>query len=166
MAWFDTYVPIDGSQPWRPETDPQQPIDGQECSVDRDALCAAALRAAENAYAPYSKFRVGAAVLGRDIHVGANIENASYGASLCAERAALSAALVAGETTIRAIAIGFLDVAADAGLESMVPCGICRQWLAEIAPGAEVIICGSMQSFRVDELLPYSFRLKTRPDST
>lgn len=123
---------------------------------DRRNLTAAALEVAEKAYAPYSKFRVGAAALGdHEIYLGVNVENASYGLTLCAERAALSAAISAGEKNIRAIAIACLDASTKT---TMMPCGACRQWIFEIAPEAEILIAGLDKSYRIAELLPEPFR--------
>lgn len=129
---------------------------------ERDKLIQAARTAALAAYAPYSKFRVGAAVLGsQGIAVGVNVENASYGLALCAERAALASALAKGEKRIRAIAIACIDAAPDRGLSELLPCGACRQWMVELAQDAEIIVCGGerVQSFKVEELIPQPFRL-------
>ncbi len=90
-----------------------------------------AREARERAYAPYSGFRVGAALLDRagGIHTAANVENASYGLSTCAERAAVAVAFAGGATEFRAVAI-----AGPAEGESCPPCGSCRQVLSEFAP--------------------------------
>lgn len=123
---------------------------------ERKNLTAAALGVAKKAYAPYSKFRVGAAVLGDEgIYLGVNVENASYGLTLCAERAALSAAISAGEKNIHAIAIACLDASTKT---TMMPCGACRQWIFEIAPAAEILIAGLDKSYVIAELLPEPFR--------
>lgn len=98
-----------------------------ELSDPTRSLLAAAVAVRHNAHAPYSKFYVGAALLddtGR-IHVGCNVENASYGLTVCAERAAICAAIAAGATQFRALA-----VASHGGVP---PCGACRQVLAEFA---------------------------------
>jgi cytidine deaminase len=120
---------------------------------------------ARRAHAPYSHFRVGAAVLGAGgTYAGTNVENASYGLALCAERSALSAAVAAGERHIRAVAVACIDASADAGLLERMPCGACRQWLQELAPDAEIIVLGSERTFRVSDLLPIPFELgKTQP---
>jgi cytidine deaminase len=90
-------------------------------------LAAAAARARRSAYAPYSGYSVGAAVAaGRRIVVGANVENASYGLTICAERAAIFAAAAAGARAIDAVAVATIDGGA--------PCGACRQVLMEFAP--------------------------------
>lgn len=92
--------------------------------------------AAVRAYAPYSGFRVGAAVLGRSeaIYRGANVENASLGLGTCAERVALASAVADGERDIVAMAIACVDAPAGSPLERRAPCGACRQWMRELAP--------------------------------
>jgi cytidine deaminase len=126
-------------------------------------LVALAAKVATQAYAPYSGFRVGAAVRGEHgVYLGTNVENASYGLALCAERAALAAALAAGERRISAIGIACIDAPADAGSEQHVPCGACRQWLAELAPDAVVATLGVARDYSVRELLPFAFALKDK----
>lgn len=132
--------------------------DGEQ--EEKEALCIAAAKVARESHAPYSGFRVGAAVLGaKGIYVGANVENASYGLSVCAERCALASAVAAGDRAIRAIAIVFLDADEDSPPESMLPCGACRQWIAELAPDAEIIACQLGKTFLVKDLIPSAFRL-------
>lgn len=105
--------------------------------------------AARSSYSPYSKFKVGAAVLtgsGR-IHTGANIENASYGLCNCAERTAIFTAVAAGERTLRAVVV-YTPTATPT-----MPCGACRQVIHEFGPGAVVIsICSS--TLRLESTLP------------
>jgi cytidine deaminase len=136
--------------------------------MDRKQLVRAAREAAKHAYAPYSKFRVGAAVVvetpeGPRVVTGANIENASYGLTLCAERNAMAAACmlpVAGELpTITQVAVSCVDVKKDATAAARVPCGACRQWLAELAPDAVYYIDGVPGEFHLGDLLPNAFRL-------
>ncbi|MEG2858840.1 MAG: cytidine deaminase [Clostridia bacterium] len=117
-----------------------------------DRACAALARA----YAPYSHFRVGACLLAEDGRAfeGCNIENASYGATICAERCAISGAVVQGATRFAAIAV--VGEHADAW-----PCGICRQVLNEFSPAMRVV-CGSVDSGKfvvttLDRLLPHAF---------
>jgi len=119
-------------------------------------LLAFAREAQENAYAPYSMFRVGAAVYTHDGETfsGVNVENAAYGATMCAERSALAAAVAAGYTDIEAVA-----VVGDSESPT-VPCGCCRQALAEFNPEMRVIMGGQKDDVMVmtlDELLPEAF---------
>src|SRR5690349_810708 len=120
-----------------------------------DELVAAAWRARENAYAPYSGFKVGAAARGSTgrVYSGANVENASYGLTLCAERSAIAAAITAGER-----AISVVVVVTDAA-RITPPCGACRQVLAEF--GVQQVVAengqGRWQIWTIDELLPYAF---------
>lgn len=122
-----------------------------------------ALTARENAYAPYSGYRVGAALLAEDgrSFTGCNMENASYGATLCAERNAFAAAVNAGVRKFKAIAIaGGKGEAADAAAS---PCGICRQVMAEFCTADFKIVLGNeetLEEYTLDELLPLSFRLE------
>lgn len=119
-------------------------------------LCSQALRSRDRAYAPYSHFRVGAAVLTADgsIFAGCNVENASYGLSICAERVAVFQAVAAGHTSITAIAVA-TDLVPPAA-----PCGACRQVLREFGPDARIIAVsadGDHWEAGLDELLPRSF---------
>ena len=91
---------------------------------DKEAICKLARSVADAAYVPYSKFRVGAAILGRrGIHVAANVENASYGLSLCAERAALAKAVSEGESVgdLQALAVACIDASPSRGLQELLP---------------------------------------------
>lgn len=125
-----------------------------------ESLLAAARDAATRAYAPYSRFRVGAAVESElGVFAGCNVENASYGLCLCAERTALASALAAGARKFSAVAVTCLDARADLGLNGRTPCGACRQWLLELAPEADVWIDGVDRSFKVRDLLPHGFQL-------
>jgi cytidine deaminase len=126
--------------------------------VTKAELVAAAARARTQAVAPYSQFQVGAALLTRDgqIIAGANVESASYGLTCCAERVALFKALTEGHRQFTAVAV----VAAARG--GALPCGACRQLLAEYAPGARVWVAdsaalGRVRGFRVAQLLPRPF---------
>lgn len=120
-----------------------------------DMLVAAAREARVNAYAPYSHFAVGAAVLaGGRVFTGVNIENASYPVSVCAERNAVAAAVGAGEHAIEAVA-----VVADASVITP-PCGACRQVLYEFGPRMLVVCAqmnGATQEWQMAELLPHAF---------
>jgi cytidine deaminase len=121
-------------------------------------LISAAKDAREGAYCPYSKFKVGAAVLtGKgNIFTGCNIENASYGLTVCAERVAIFKAVSAGERNIKAIAI--VLEAPDFG----APCGACRQVIYEFGKDADVIMAtvnGKYEIKKIKDLLPYAFSL-------
>jgi cytidine deaminase len=106
---------------------------------DWDALLAEAVAAKERAYAPYSGFRVGAALLAADgrVFVGANVENAAYSPSICAERVALPAAVVAEVRDFAALAV------AGDGPGACTPCGVCRQVLFEFAPDLAILAAGA-----------------------
>ena len=121
-------------------------------------LIAAALKARKKACAPYSKFKVGAALLTESgkIICGANVESASYGLTCCAERIALFAALTSGEKKFEAIAVAARIKGGG------MPCGACRQLLSEYAPNAVVWVCdsarpGEVKEFSVQTLLPDAF---------
>jgi len=123
----------------------------------RQQLLDQARRAREAAYAPYSSFTVGAAVLtaAGEIFSGCNIENASLGATICAERVAIFRAVAAGWRDLTALA-----VIADTP-EPVAPCGLCRQVLAEFNPNCLVLmanIAGSIRLANLKELLPLAFR--------
>jgi cytidine deaminase len=115
-----------------------------------------AFAAMERAYAPYSKFKVGAAVLATDGSVteGCNVENASYPAGLCAERSAVAAAVARGNRSFEAVLI------ATEAEEPTPPCGICRQVLEEFSPHMLVVSVtrdGKDARWTLDELLPKAF---------
>lgn len=127
-------------------------------------LLATAATAAERAYAPYSKFRVGAAVLTDEgIFVGANVENASSNLGICAERVAIAHARIHGAEKIVGIAVCCADAPCgeddrpEPGLT--MPCGACRQWMAELAPKAWLVTNGSDHIFYLTDLLPVPFTL-------
>ena len=124
--------------------------------MTEEKLVALAKEAMKNAYAPYSKFQVGAALLAKDgrVFTGCNVENASYGATNCAERTAIFKAVSEGYREFDAIAI----VASSGDFAS--PCGICRQVLAEFMPDGKVILDSKekgMVTYFVRELLPSGF---------
>jgi len=154
---LDLFWPRIYNSPWRS-------LDGRLMNMadKKEELLAAAKQAREKAYAPYSNFRVGAAVLASDgrIFSGCNVENASLGLSCCAERSAISAMIAAGEREIREIlVIGDSE-------EFLPPCGACRQAIAEFAPPAAVVhMCnrsGAWRDATVTELIPSVFRLKKK----
>jgi cytidine deaminase len=129
--------------------------EGTGSEVDLDDLIARAHEARRNAYAPYSRFLVGAAVAtDRGAFTGANVENASYGLSICAERVAASSAVAAGARRIAAVAV----TSSAAGPAS--PCGACLQFLYEFGPEMIVIAegtSGERRVWRLSELLPDGF---------
>ena len=122
-----------------------------------DKLIKAAIAAMEKAYAPYSGFSVGAAILDEkgNIHSGANIENAAYPQGCCAEASAISAMIMAGGRQIQKIAV------AGRGELLCTPCGGCRQKIREFGTAdTQIVICdeaGTRQTFTLDALLPFSF---------
>ncbi|MDR7469891.1 MAG: cytidine deaminase [Armatimonadota bacterium] len=119
------------------------------------ALVAAARRARRRAYAPYSQYPVGAAVLAADgtVFAGANIENASYGLSICAERVAIFTAAAAGRRRLRAVAV------VTGSPEPAAPCGACRQVMVEF--GVQTVYLagprGPFREWRLPDLLPEAF---------
>jgi len=124
------------------------------------SLIEKAIEARENAYVPYSDFKVGAAVLtDKDqIFTGCNVETASFGGTICAERTAMVKAVSNGNRSIKAIAV--------VGKEGSYtfPCGICRQFIIEFGRDIEVIVVKTIEDFKIfsiEELLPYGF---TRED--
>ena len=128
----------------------------------KQALLNAAKKARKKAYAPYSDFHVGAAVLGGNgkIYSGCNVENASFGLTCCAERNAIFAMIAAGATEIREILV-------IGGTEAVLPpCGACRQVIAEFAPPEAIVhMCnrtGVCRDVTVSKLIPFIFRLKKK----
>ena len=129
--------------------------------MTREALCAAAIEAMGKAYAPYSGYKVGAALLCADgsIYQGCNIENASYGPTNCAERTAIFKAVSEGQREFKAIAVcGGKDGIITGAFP---PCGVCRQVMREFCNDAFIIYMiedhGNYHSCTLGELLPYSF---------
>jgi cytidine deaminase len=129
-----------------------------------EKLVMAAREARTHAYAPYSRYKVGAAVLTRTgaVYVGCNVENATYGATLCAERSAIAAMIAAGDKNPVACAV------VTAGPRPGAPCGICRQVLAEFAREMKLLLVAedaggrivSRRSGRLSRLLPDAFRVE------
>ena len=129
-------------------------------AINKNEMIQAAARASEGSVSPYSKFKVGAALLTKsgEIIAGANVESASYGLTCCAERVALFKALTDGAKDFVAVAV----VARCTG--GPMPCGACRQLLAEYAPDATVFVTDSgdlktIREFTVRGLLPSAFAL-------
>ena len=125
-----------------------------------EELLEVARTVAENAYAPYSGFRVGAVAVGDDgrLYLGVNVENAAYPSGVCAEASAISAAATAGVRKIETVAVACVDAARE---DQSYPCGQCRQRLNEFR--VETVIVsrpdGRPRTHSFDELLPYGFRL-------
>ena len=122
--------------------------------MDYEDLIAKAMEAREKAHAPYSHFAVGAALLGRSgrVYTGCNVENASYGLSICAERVAVFRAVSEGERDFEAIAVVTEN--------GVTPCGACRQVLMEFGEDIQVIVAdetGGYRVFGLQELLPEAF---------
>ena len=122
-----------------------------------EQLCQAAITAMDQAYAPYSQFHVGAAVLDENgqIHVGGNVENAAYPNGICAETSAIAAMVAAGGRRIMMIAV------AGRGDVLCTPCGGCRQRIREFAaPDTNILICdetGQRAAYQMNDLLPINF---------
>jgi cytidine deaminase len=125
-------------------------------SRELDELVEAARSARQRAYAPYSNYHVGAAVRGDDgrIYIGANVENASYGLALCAERNAVAQAVLAGAKKITAVAV------VTSTSPPAAPCGMCRQTLAEFALDLPVVLVNDHERLdtTLGALLPHAFR--------
>lgn len=143
------------------ETHSRPPGAPQPGEVD-SALLAAALSARARAYCPYSNFAVGAALRTADgaVYSGVNVENASYGLTICAERSALAAAVAAGLRPGQLAAIALAAAAA----EPISPCGACRQVISEFAAADALVYSvevnsGRVATWRAADLLPEAFRL-------
>jgi cytidine deaminase len=130
--------------------------------VEHEQLIEVAKKARQNAYAPYSNYFVGAAIVDDrgDIHTGCNVENAAYPEGNCAEANAIGAMVAAGGKKISVIAA----VGGGDDLEFCTPCGGCRQSILEFSDENTCIILingeGEIQKYSVDELLPLAFRLR------
>ncbi len=125
--------------------------------MDKKSLLAEAWKARENAYAPYSNYKVGAAILSAEgeVFCGCNVENASYGLSCCGERIALYNAVSQGVREFTALAL--------AGEEGIMPCGACLQVLAEFSPELIIYISKGREdeeTFNLNQLLPRQFSFK------
>ncbi len=125
--------------------------------MDDDRLIALAREGMERAYSPYSGYRVGAALLTDDgsVVTGCNVENVSYGLTVCAERAAVARAIVEGKRGFQAMAI------TTDGSVAITPCGACRQVMAEFAPDLRVVSegLGTRREWSLRDLLPEPFEL-------
>lgn len=132
--------------------------------MTKQELCALAIKSMGNAYSPYSNYRVGAALLcvNGKVYTGCNIENASYGATVCAERTAIFKAVSDGERDFSMLAVaGGTDKKIS---DKFLPCGICRQVMAEFCkPDFTVLVVtgeNSYKEFSLSELLPNAFSLQ------
>ena len=127
--------------------------------MDYDILLKKAQEASKNAYAKYSNFFVGACVLAESgkTYVGCNVENASYGLAICAERNAIANAIANGEKSILAVAIYSPNI------DNCTPCGACRQMIFEFQKDEEIKVITKTQDgckiYSINELLPFGFEL-------
>jgi cytidine deaminase len=120
-----------------------------------------ARQAATRAYCPYSRFRVGAAVeAGGQRFAGCNVENASYGLTVCAERVAMFNAVAAGHARLAGLAVSCVDAREDLGPGGRMPCGACRQVMAELMDPDAVVEVDGVGRFVVADLLPARFTLE------
>lgn len=131
--------------------------------IDWEPLVEAALKVRELAYAPYSSYRVGAALLADDgrTFIGCNVENAAFPVCLCAEQAAIGAAVASGSRSFVAL------VVATAGARPAPPCGMCRQALSELAADLPVLLVtpdGVREHWTLSKLLPGAFKAGTLTD--
>jgi cytidine deaminase len=128
--------------------------------VSPEQLLEYARHAATLAHAPYSRVRVGAALVadGR-VFLGCNVENASYGLCMCAERVAAFKAVSEGHARISRVAVSCIDADPSLGAAGRMPCGACRQVLAELAEAETPIHVDGVGTFSVADLLPQAFRL-------
>ena len=125
--------------------------------MDNQELFQMAKDASNNAYSPYSNIKVGAALLTKDgkIYTGVNVENSSYGATICAERTAFTKAISEGEREFFKIAIG-------GSIKNLVPCGMCRQFMSEFGTGLEIIYeneQGELVATTLTKLFPNEFKI-------
>ena len=132
----------------------------ERSTADLDPLVAAARMAAVNAHAPYSGWHVGAAAVFAGAagppFVGANVENGSYGLTICAERSAICAGVVAGHRRLEALALSCTDAAGDR-VTGIVPCGACLQVIAEFGGPDTAIVIDGAGIFRLADFLPRPF---------
>ncbi len=163
------------SHNWKIIAPGESPLHSTFSSELATELMLAARSAKNNAYAPYSQFKVGAAVVmqGRNgepgmIHSGCNVENASYGATMCAERSAIFSAVAAGGQKIIALALT-LDSADESDLSRRSPCGLCRQVISEFADTSTAVIIDSGEQdgvkfsgevMGIADLLPWGFQFE------
>lgn len=130
---------------------------------DLDVLFDAAKTVSRNAYAPYSRFKVGAALVSARgaLHVGCNVENVAYPVGTCAEAGAIAAAIAAEGQGLEAVAMAIYAEKDGEGHVACTPCGACRQRMLEISPAMAVHFygaAGQIVSVKADDLLPHAFR--------
>jgi cytidine deaminase len=134
----------------------------RKLTVEEQTLLERAREAGLDAYCPYSEFPVGAAVqTDRGVFVGCNVENASYGLAICAERVALFTAVAAGARGFVRLAVSCISAGPDVPRGSRVPCGACRQVMAEFMPPDATVVVDGVGVWRLADLLPEAFRLGT-----
>lgn len=128
--------------------------------MSEDELLERARAAAKGAYCPYSKFPVGAAVESEiGVTTGVNVENASYGLAMCAERVALFSAVAQGAKHFGRIAVSCIEAKPEDPPGSRMPCGACRQVIAELMDSDALVIIDGVGTMTVEELLPNAFTL-------
>ena len=130
------------------------------CALYTNELLTLSRFARDNAYAPYSGFSVGAAILfsNGQMHAGVNVENASYGLTNCAERSALFTGITAGCLRIDQVAISAQNKHGEL-LSTFMPCGACRQVLAEFGHRDTLVIVDGAGTFLLSDLLPHAFQI-------
>lgn len=132
--------------------------------MDNEPLLEQARQAGEGAYCPYSQFPVGAAVeTEQGVFTGCNIENASYGLAICAERVALFKAVSAGAKQFTRLAVSCLRAGPESSPGERMPCGACRQVIAEFMPPESEVVVDGAGVWRVADLLPQAFQLEDAP---
>lgn len=132
--------------------------------MSESELLAQARTAAIQAYCPYSRFQVGAAILmDGDVFVGCNVENASYGLSMCAERTAIFQAVSRGKRRLQAVAVSCITASVEGPITNRTPCGACRQVIREFADQQTRITIDGVGTYSIDELLPMGFQLRPGP---
>ena len=131
--------------------------------ADLKRLLRTSRKAARSSYSPYSAFAVGAAVLGADgrTYSACNVENASYGLSICAERNAIFRAVAAGNRRIEAIAVTCLKGDAKQP-DTLMPCGACRQVMVEFMDRDAPVLVDGVRTFTLSQLIPRAFRIRSR----
>jgi len=135
-------------------------------TIDSDSLIKAARRARASSYSPYSQFAVGAAVLAEDgtVYHGSNVENASYGLAMCAERVAIFKAVSSGARKLSVIAVSCPSSSRN-DVASQMPCGACLQVMAEFGSADMQVLVDGVGHFRLSELLSRPFKLMSKVEA-